>query len=70
MLLTVDIYDLSMVEKPSSYVSSHGLRIVLVDVNEHDLKLAHEEIADIAGAPNVLAVKTDVSQIDEVVKRE
>jgi len=43
-----------------------GLRVVLADIDEADLKLAAEEITDIAGAPNVLAIKTDVSKLDEV----
>ncbi|KAG8949199.1 hypothetical protein FRC04_008998 [Tulasnella sp. 424] len=43
-----------------------GLRIVMADVNEDDLKAAAEEIAQIVGQANVLAVPTDVSQIDQV----
>lgn len=45
---------------------SLGLRIVMADVNEDDLKASAEEIAKIVGQPNVLAVPTDVSQIDQV----
>jgi len=49
-------------------LASYGLRIVLADVHKDDLKLAHDEIADIAGAQNVLAVPTDVSKLEEVIK--
>ncbi|KAG8978933.1 hypothetical protein FRB94_012226 [Tulasnella sp. JGI-2019a] len=49
-------------------LAGHGLRIVLADIHEDDLKLAQEEIADIAGPQNVLAVKADVSKIEEVIK--
>jgi len=47
-------------------LASLGLRIVLADNNESDLKHAAEEIISIAGQPNVLAVKTDVSNLEEV----
>ncbi|KAG8899308.1 hypothetical protein FRC01_010591 [Tulasnella sp. 417] len=43
-----------------------GLRIVMADVNEDDLKASAEEIAKIGGQNNVLVIPTDVSQIDQV----
>ncbi|KAG9011507.1 hypothetical protein FRB90_007223 [Tulasnella sp. 427] len=43
-----------------------GLRVVMADVNEDDLKASAEEIAKIGDQPNVLAVPTDVSQIEQV----
>lgn len=48
-------------------LATYGLRIVLVDIHEEDLKLAHEEVGDVAGAQNVLAFKIDVSKIEEVI---
>lgn len=47
-----------------------GLRVVLVDINETDLNHARDEIASVVGEPNVLAIKTDVSKLDEVQKRK
>lgn len=43
----------------------------MADINEDDLKASAEEIAKIAGqSENVLAIPTDVSQIDQVERCE
>ena len=57
-------------ESAHRFWCSQGLRLVLVDINDEDLKHAHDEIAGMIGPQNVLAVKTDVSKLDEVEKRE
>ncbi|KAG8957308.1 hypothetical protein FRC03_010276 [Tulasnella sp. 419] len=45
-----------------------GLRIVIADANEQDLKHAADELTDIVGTQNVCAALVDVSKLDHVEK--
>jgi len=45
-----------------------GLKLALVDVDEEGLKKTAETVTGIIGDANVLAIPTDVSQFDQVVK--
>jgi len=45
-----------------------GLKIAIADVNEEGLKTLAKELAVSIGEGNVLAVPTDVSKIDDVVR--
>jgi NADP-dependent 3-hydroxy acid dehydrogenase YdfG len=45
-----------------------GLKIVLADIDEANLKKTSKEISAIVGDANVLVVVTDVSKLDDVVK--
>lgn len=47
-------------------MNRHGLHICLADANAEALKTAEILIADIAGPENVLAVATDVSNLEQV----
>ncbi|TDL19670.1 NAD-binding protein [Rickenella mellea] len=49
-------------------LAKQGLRIVLADVNEEQLKEAAKETAKIVGESNVLAMRTDVSVLEDVVR--
>ena len=49
--------------------ASLGLRVVLADNNEAALKDAAAELGAIVGPANVMAIKTDVSNLEEVQKR-
>jgi hypothetical protein len=45
-----------------------GLKIAIADINEEGLKAVAKELAVTIGEGNVLAVPTDVSKIDDVVR--
>ncbi|KAI0072034.1 NAD-P-binding protein, partial [Panus rudis PR-1116 ss-1] len=49
--------------------AKHGMKIALADIREDQLREAAAEVAKVAGGDsNVLAVPTDVSKLDEVVR--
>jgi len=45
-----------------------GMKLALADVNEAQLNSARDEVAAIVGDTNVLAIPTDVSKLEEVVR--
>jgi len=45
-----------------------GMKLALADVDEEALQQTAIEVSSIVGAPNVLAIPTDVGNLDEVVK--
>jgi hypothetical protein len=45
-----------------------GLKIVLADIEEAKLQKTSKDISAIVGGANVLAVPTDVSKLDDVVR--
>jgi len=45
-----------------------GMRVVLADVNEAKLKEAAQDVIESVGEQNVLAIKTDVTKLEEVEK--
>ncbi|OCH90426.1 NAD(P)-binding protein [Obba rivulosa] len=45
-----------------------GMKVALADVNESQLNSARDEVAAIVGETNVLAIPTDVSKLEEVVR--
>jgi len=46
----------------------HGLKVVIADVNEESLKSAEKTLKEEFATSNVLAVKTDVSKLEECEK--
>jgi NADP-dependent 3-hydroxy acid dehydrogenase YdfG len=44
------------------------MKLAIADINEAKLKKVKEEFTKTLGAQNVIAVVTDVSQVDEVQK--
>ena len=45
-----------------------GMKLALADVDEEGLRQTVEEVSQIVGAPNILAMPIDVANLDEVVK--
>jgi len=45
-----------------------GLKITIADVDEEQLNVVGEELAELVGKQNVLIVPTDVSNLEQVVK--